>query len=140
MMGSAARPSGRIPQLLAACVFALILGLPPMVFTHVFSGRGAFIHIGVFVGTHDGGQCLHGHHPKPAQDHRGPHPRRDARSAPSGAIGKQRSLHNTYLTLPVLLMMISNHFAMLTNASKAWLLAGPHLRGRRGAAALPGAP
>ena len=41
-----------------------------------------------------------------------------------GAIGKQRSLHNTYLTLPVLLMMVSNHYAMLTNAPNAWLLVG----------------
>ena len=31
-----------------------------------------------------------------------------------GIIGKQRSTHNTYLTLPVLFMMISNHYAFIT--------------------------
>jgi uncharacterized membrane protein len=41
-----------------------------------------------------------------------------------GITGKQRSLHNTYLTLPVLLMMISNHYPMITNHSQAWLLIG----------------
>jgi uncharacterized membrane protein len=41
-----------------------------------------------------------------------------------GATGKQRSLHNTYLTLPVLAMMVSNHFPMLTDHAHAWALAG----------------
>ena len=41
-----------------------------------------------------------------------------------GAIGKQRSLHNTYLTLPVLAMMVSNHFPMITDSPHAWMLAG----------------
>ncbi len=41
-----------------------------------------------------------------------------------GVIGKQRSLHNTYLTLPVLLMMVSNHYPMLTDHPQAWIIAG----------------
>jgi uncharacterized membrane protein len=41
-----------------------------------------------------------------------------------GATGKQRSLHNTYLTLPVLLMMVSNHYAFLTSHPQAWMLIG----------------
>jgi len=45
-------------------------------------------------------------------------------SSALGATGKQRSLHNTYLTLPVLAMMISNHFAMLTEHAQSWALAG----------------
>ena len=33
-------------------------------------------------------------------------------------------LHNTYLTLPVLLMMIGNHYAFVTDNPRAWLLVG----------------
>jgi uncharacterized membrane protein len=39
-----------------------------------------------------------------------------------GAIGKQRSVHNNYLTLPVLLMMVSNHYPMLVSNSQPWLM------------------
>ena len=94
-----------------------------MLFTHVFSGRGAFIQIGVVVGTIMAANVFMVIIPNQrkitAALIRGETP--DPRL---GAIGKQRSLHNTYLTLPVLLMMISNHFAMLTDAPNAWLLLG----------------
>jgi uncharacterized membrane protein len=39
-----------------------------------------------------------------------------------GAWGKQRSLHNTYLTLPVLLLMISPHYPMLYQAKFNWVV------------------
>jgi uncharacterized membrane protein len=39
-----------------------------------------------------------------------------------GIAGKQRSVHNTYFTLPVLLVMISNHYAMTWGARHAWLV------------------
>jgi uncharacterized membrane protein len=41
-----------------------------------------------------------------------------------GAVAKQRSVHNTYLTLPVLLMMVSQHYPMLTGHPHSWLLVG----------------
>ena len=107
-------PIGRNTGALAACVFALILGFA-YVFTHVFSGRGAFIHVGVIAGTMMAANVFMVIIPNQrkitAALIRGEMP--DPRF---GAIGKQRSLHNTYLTLPVLLMMISNHFSFLTNA------------------------
>jgi uncharacterized membrane protein len=92
-------------------------------YTHVFSGRGAFIHIGALIGTIMAANVfmviipnqrkitaalLKGEKPDPAL----------------GAIGKQRSLHNTYLTLPVLATMISNHFPMVTDHAQSWALAG----------------
>ena len=115
-------PIGRNTGALAACVFALILGFA-YVFTHLFSGRGAFIHVGVITGTIMAANVFMVIIPNQrritAALIRGevPDPR-------LGAIGKQRSLHNTYLTLPVLLMMVSNHFAMLTDAPHAWILVG----------------
>lgn len=110
------------PGLLAAAVFALIV-VASWGFTHVFSGRGALIHIGAFIGTIMAANVfaviipnqrritealLRGREPDPA----------------FGIAGKQRSLHNTYLTLPVLLLMIANHYPMLTNHPQAWLLVG----------------
>ena len=63
-----------------------------------------------------------GDHPQPAPDHRGADEGRGSPIPSYGVTGKQRSLHNTYLTLPVLLMMISNHYPMLTNHPQSWLL------------------
>ena len=39
-----------------------------------------------------------------------------------GLRGKQRSVHNTYFTLPVLFVMISNHYAMTFGARYNWLV------------------
>ena len=110
------------PTLLMALVLLLII-LAAYGLTHVFSGRGAFIHVGAFIGTLMAANVfaviipnqrkitaslLRGQTPDPKY----------------GAIGKQRSLHNTYLTLPVLLMMISNHYAFLTSHPQSWILIG----------------
>ncbi|WP_373503347.1 urate hydroxylase PuuD [Aestuariivirga sp.] len=115
-------PIGKNTSALAACVFVLILAFA-YVFAHVFSGRGAFIHVGVVAGTMMAANVFMVIIPNQrkitAALIRGETP--DPRL---GAIGKQRSLHNTYLTLPVLLMMISNHFSMLTDAPNSWLLIG----------------
>lgn len=115
-------PIGKNLGLLAVVVFALILAAAYL-FTHVFSGRGALIHVGVFVGTLMAfnvfaiiipnqkkitAALFAGETPDPKY----------------GIIGKQRSMHNTYLTLPVLLMMVSGHYPMLTGHPQAWLLVG----------------
>lgn len=39
-----------------------------------------------------------------------------------GQIGKQRSVHNTYFTLPVLIAMLSNHYGWLYQAPNNWLV------------------
>jgi uncharacterized membrane protein len=39
-----------------------------------------------------------------------------------GQIGKQRSTHNNYLTLPVLVMMVSPHYPFLSTHPHAWLV------------------
>ncbi|HNH64159.1 MAG TPA: urate hydroxylase PuuD, partial [Thauera aminoaromatica] len=41
-----------------------------------------------------------------------------------GIVGKQRSVHNTYFTLPVLFIMISNHYPMTYANAKGWLVLG----------------
>lgn len=111
---------GQNPTVLAVLVFALIL-FASCCFTQVFSGRGAFIHVGAFVGTIMAvnvfgiiipnqkkitAALLAGRAPDPAL----------------GAQGKQRSVHNNYLTLPVLVMMVSSHYPMLYSHPHAWLV------------------
>ncbi|TBW37192.1 cysteine desulfurase [Siculibacillus lacustris] len=113
-------PLGRTTLPLAAVVFALIVGAA-WGFTHVYSGRGALIHVGAFVGTIMAANVFRviipGQRRMVEQLIAGETP--DARL---GAIAKQRSVHNTYLTLPVLLMMVSNHYPVLTNHPQSWLL------------------
>ncbi len=115
-------PLGGNTTVLAMAVLILILAFAYL-FTHVFSGRGAFIHVGVVIGTMMAANVFMVIIPNQRRITAAliagekPDPR-------LGAIGKQRSLHNTYLTLPVLLMMVSNHFAMVTDAPNAWVLVG----------------
>ena len=108
--------------LLAVVVFAFVLAAA-FGFTHVFSGRGAFIHAGAFIGTIMAANVfmiiIPNQRKITAALLRGEAP--DPRF---GVIGKQRSLHNTYLTLPVLLMMVSNHYPTITNSARGWLLIG----------------
>jgi uncharacterized membrane protein len=105
---------------LGLAVFALIVAAA-WCFTHVFSGRGALIHVGAFVGTIMAANVFAIIIPNQKKivasllAGEAPDPR-------LGAIGKQRSVHNTYLTLPVLLMMVSNHYPILTNHPQSWLL------------------
>jgi uncharacterized membrane protein len=55
---------------------------------------------------------------------------RDPRPAPRAELGKQRSVHNTYFTLPVLFIMISNHYPMTYSGPYGWLvLAGLSIAG-----------
>lgn len=113
-------PIGRNTTLLAVVVFALIIAAA-WFYSHVFSGRGALIHVGAFIGTIMAVNVfgiIIPNQKKIVADliaGRKPDPR-------LGAIGKQRSVHNNYLTLPVLVMMVSNHYPMLTGGSGTWLV------------------
>jgi uncharacterized membrane protein len=90
-------------------------------FTHVFSGRGAFVQIGALVGTimvanvfviiipnqkKTVAALIAGEKPDPVLEQ----------------IGKTRSVHNNYLTLPVVFLMISNHYPLLFATRFNWLI------------------
>ena len=113
-------PIGRNTLLLAIVVFALIVGAA-WFYSHVFSGRGALIHVGAFIGTIMAVNVFGIIIPNQKKivasllAHEEPDPA-------LGAIGKQRSVHNNYLTLPVLVMMVSNHYPMLTGQAHLWLV------------------
>lgn len=105
---------------LAIAVFILVVAAA-WFYAHVFSGRGALIHVGAFIGTimavNVFGIIIPNQRKIVASliAHERPDPR-------LGAIGKQRSVHNNYLTLPVLLTMISNHYPMTYGHPRAWLV------------------
>ena len=115
-------PIGKNDIALSITVFLLIL-LAAYGFTHVYSGRGAFVHVGAMIGTIMVANVFFIIIPnqrivvKALIEGKEP-------ASYLGAEGKQRSTHNNYLTLPVLLMMISSHFPMLFSNKHSWLVVG----------------
>ena len=98
-------------------------------FFHVFGARAAFIHVGAVIGTIMVWNVffiiIPGQRKVVKQLRAGEPP--DPRPA---FLGKQRSVQNTYFTLPVLFIMISNHYPMTYSGPYAWLvLAGISLAG-----------
>ena len=84
--------------------------------------RAAFIHIGAFIGTIMAANVFMIIIPNQKKVFAdlvvGKTP-----DAKYGLQAKQRSLHNNYLTLPVLFMMISNHYPITYSGSLSWLVA-----------------
>ncbi|WP_306395990.1 urate hydroxylase PuuD [Telluria beijingensis] len=110
-------------QLAFGAVVWLLLVASSWVLTHLLSGRAAYLHVGAMIGTIMvanvamviiPGQrkmvdaMLAGRQPDPFH----------------GIRAKQRSVHNNYFTLPVLFIMISNHYAMTYNHPHAWAVLG----------------
>lgn len=88
---------------------------------HVFSGRGAFIHFGAMLGTMMVGNVLFVIIPGQKELVRAKVEAREPDPI-HGLRGKQRSVHNTYFTLPVLFTMISSHYAMTYGHPYSWLI------------------
>ena len=103
---------------------AVLLGLLTLAawgLSELFSGRGAFIHYGALIGTIMVGNVFFiivpGQKRMVAAAGAGGTPNAD-----DGRRAKQRSVHNTYFTLPVLFVMISNHYAIVFGHRWNWLL------------------
>jgi uncharacterized membrane protein len=88
---------------------------------HLFSGRGAFMVFGSSLGTLMVANVLFVIIPGQRELVHAKQQGRDPDAAP-GLKGKQRSVHNTYFTLPVLFVMISNHNAVTYGARYNWLV------------------
>jgi len=87
----------------------------------VFSGRGAYIHFGAIIGTLMVGNVFRVIMPG-QRLLVGALERGEAPDPAWGARAKLRSTHNTYLTLPLLFIMISNHYPMTYGHSLNWLI------------------
>lgn len=102
--------------------FALLGGMA-FGLTHLLSGRAAYIHVGVVLGTIMTGNVWMVIIPSQRELVAAT---RDGR-AQDPAIGKrakQRSVHNNYMTFPLLFMMISNHFPSTYGQSLNWVVLG----------------
>jgi uncharacterized membrane protein len=87
----------------------------------VFSGRAAFIHFGAMLGTIMVANVYFIIMPGQAEMVEASKVGKTAEPI-HGIRAKQRSVHNTYFTLPVLFVMISNHYAMTFSNSYNWLI------------------
>ena len=111
---------GKRPALLGFILFVLLIGAA-YGFSQVFSGRGAYLHVGAVIGTIMVGNVFR--IIMPAQralvaaiaENRTPDPALPAK-------GLLRSRHNNYFTLPVLFIMISNHFPSTYGSHYNWLI------------------
>jgi uncharacterized membrane protein len=113
-------PLGRDETRLGVVGFVFLVALA-WGFTQVFSGRGAFIQLGALIGTMMVANVfvviipnqkkviaalLAGQAPDPAL----------------GRAAKQRSVHNNSLTLPVVFLMLSNHYPLFFGTRYNWLI------------------
>ncbi|HCH02511.1 MAG TPA: hypothetical protein DEV85_11560 [Vibrio sp.] len=113
-------PLGKKPLLLGVVLFACLVGAAYGL-SQVFSGRGAYIHVGAIIGTIMVGNVFFVIMPaqrnlvKAIEGGTEPDPALPAK-------GLLRSRHNNYLTLPVLFIMISNHFPSTYGSEYNWLI------------------
>ena len=104
---------------------AIILGISGIIIayylTKLFSGRGAYIHFGAIIGTIMAGNVFRVIMPsqralvKAIKDGSAPDPK-------WGKKAKLHSTHNTYLTLPLIFIMISSHYPMTYAHSFNWAI------------------
>ncbi|MEW6463126.1 MAG: urate hydroxylase PuuD [Pseudomonadota bacterium] len=113
-------PLGKRPALLGAVLFVLIIAAA-YGFSQIFSGRAAYIHVGAIIGTIMVGNVFFTIMPaqralvKAIETNTTPDPLLPAK-------GLLRSRHNNYFTLPVLFIMISNHFPSTYGSQYNWLI------------------
>jgi uncharacterized membrane protein len=104
-----------------AAVLLLLTSLLAWSLCQLFGGRGAYIHFGAVLGTIMVANVffviIPGQKQMLAAVERGETP-----DPAPGIRAKQRSVHNTYFTLPVLFVMISNHFAMTHSHPYNWAI------------------
>lgn len=117
---------------LALTLYALLV-FAAWAYSQVFGARAAYIHVGVVIGTLMVWNVFF--HIIPGQKRMVAALRAGEPVDPRpGIIGKQRSVHNTYFTLPVLFIMISNHYPMTYGHPFGWavlaviMLAGALIR------------
>lgn len=107
---------------LAAVGFAFIIAMA-WGFQQVFSGRGALIHVGAMMATIMSANVFFIIIPGQKKIIAA----LTAGQQPDPALGKRakiRSMHNNYLTLPVVFLMLSNHYPLLYGTSLTWAIVG----------------
>ena len=107
--------------LLMVALFGVLVAMSYF-YTSVFSGRAAMLHLGAFTATIMSANVFMIIIPNQkivvADLIAGRTP-----DAKYGKIAKQRSTHNNYLTLPVIFLMLSNHYPLAFATDNTWIIA-----------------
>jgi uncharacterized membrane protein len=108
-------------NVLMVALFVVLVGMS-WFYTQVFSGRAAMLHLGAFTASIMSGNVFFIIMPNQRvvvadlKAGRKPDPK-------YGKIAKQRSTHNNYLTLPVVFLMLSNHYPLVFATEWNWVIA-----------------
>jgi len=114
-------PLSENPTLLMVVLFGILVAMA-WGYTQVFSGRAALLHLGAFTATIMSANVFFVIIPnqkivvEDLKAGRTPDPK-------YGKIAKIRSTHNNYLTLPVLFLMLSNHYPLAFATEYNWIIA-----------------
>jgi uncharacterized membrane protein len=112
---------GEHPTALMGLLFVILIAMA-WGYNQVFTGRAALLHLGAFTATIMTANVFLIIMPnqrivvKDLQEGRKP-------DAKYGKIAKLRSTHNNYLTLPVIFLMLSNHYPLAFATQYAWIIA-----------------
>ena len=111
---------GETPTLLMVLLFGMLVVMS-WGYTQVFTGRAALLHLGAFTATIMTANVFFIIMPNQRivvddlKNGRTPDPK-------YGKIAKLRSTHNNYLTLPVVFLMLSNHYPLAFATETAWII------------------
>ncbi|SHH57465.1 urate hydroxylase PuuD [Marivita hallyeonensis] len=114
-------PLGEQPTALMLLLFVMLVVMA-WGYDQVFTGRAALLHLGAFTATIMTANVFFIIMPNQRivvadlKAGRTPDPK-------YGKIAKLRSTHNNYLTLPVIFLMLSNHYPLSFGTEYAWLIA-----------------
>ena len=114
-------PAGKSDTGLMVLLFCVLVFMS-WGYTHLFTGRAALLHLGAFTATIMSANVFFiiiPNQKKVVADliaGKEPDPR-------LGKQAKQRSVHNNYLTLPVLFLMLSNHYPLAFGTEFNWIIA-----------------
>jgi len=112
---------GDSPTLLMLLLYGMLVAMS-WGYTQLFTGRAAFLHLGAFTATIMTANVFFTIIPNQkivVEDLKGgrtPDPK-------YGKIAKLRSTHNNYLTLPVVFLMLSNHYPLAFGTQFNWVIA-----------------
>ncbi|WP_343504703.1 urate hydroxylase PuuD [Alloyangia pacifica] len=111
---------GETPTLLMVLLFGMLVVMS-LGYNQVFTGRAALLHLGAFTATIMTANVFFIIMPNQRivvddlKNGRTPDPK-------YGKIAKLRSTHNNYLTLPVVFLMLSNHYPLAFATENAWII------------------
>ncbi|WOP14308.1 urate hydroxylase PuuD [Ottowia sp. SB7-C50] len=116
------RPNG---ERIVGALLIVVVAFSAWLACHLFSGRAAFLIVGAMLATAMSANVFFWIIPgqrKVVSAMTSGQPYDASALAIHGQRGKQRSVHNTYFTLPVVFAMLSNHYSFLYSHPQRWLV------------------